>query len=716
MIDSTAFRRWFGKSKVVDADGKPLRVYTGTFADFSVFGRERSAGATRLGSWFDAGTVIPNAFAGGKQSKVSGGNIIPVYLSLQSPKEYRSDPLTRDEFETLQMLRFANYHGVENGEDYPETAVEQHIRANAKALRLRPAPLRDLRAREQAVFAYLRQRGWRDAYEKMLRDLLPEAVTPEGRPQWVDSEVADHARERLAQRYDGVVLHSTLTDWGTRKNIHWDHPDAYRVREKGDEIKHFGSDWYLALDPRQIKSATGNVGTFDPNDADIRHNPKTARRNPTTPLPATFAPTEPGLLTVDAFIDLRNPGGKYHHSDAYDFDLRKLNPQLKYVGERPQQRFDEPVFTLQRGLKDTDFAVFNADDKLIGVLHDGTLYEDYHHPVPQDHYRIDRNKYINLPVKRVEAVKYPERYLPLILDAKAYNHAKFPLVLQRFSRKGEAFELRAEAPPRRNHLDTLAILNADGLVVAKGMNEWGATLLVTAREYRSKGLGKVLADVWYDYNPESVSGGFTYAGEANARATWAKRVREFLARGWYAELVKQGRLTATQVRRITDGLGRMKREESPLPRPKEAEAAPPPPVVYVDEDNVGFVVYDPRFLVEQDEKYLLGYGFFREASGVGTFLYRIEHEPAYRELATRVALQLARENKDKIYVGGKPADKVEWQGISGVKQTKGYLTTTRAVLPDLRQRVTVERLLRKKFDRYDEIKYRLLEMVESKWQ
>src|SRR5690606_5138263 len=35
------FKRWFGDSKVVDANGKPLVVYHGTKADFSTFSLEK---------------------------------------------------------------------------------------------------------------------------------------------------------------------------------------------------------------------------------------------------------------------------------------------------------------------------------------------------------------------------------------------------------------------------------------------------------------------------------------------------------------------------------------------------------------------------------------------------------------------------------------------------------------------------------------------------
>ena len=34
------------------------------------------------------------------------------------------------------------------------------------------------------------------------------------------------------------------------------------------------SDVYVVFDPRNIKSATANIGTYDPNDPDIRRNPR----------------------------------------------------------------------------------------------------------------------------------------------------------------------------------------------------------------------------------------------------------------------------------------------------------------------------------------------------------------------------------------------------------------------------------------------------------
>jgi hypothetical protein len=76
--DTKAFKDWFGDSKVVDEDGKPLLMYHATESEFSEFDTKRRAIAGE-GSFFSAEPL--ESFASGE-----GGNIMPVYLSLKNPK------------------------------------------------------------------------------------------------------------------------------------------------------------------------------------------------------------------------------------------------------------------------------------------------------------------------------------------------------------------------------------------------------------------------------------------------------------------------------------------------------------------------------------------------------------------------------------------------------------------------------------------------------
>jgi hypothetical protein len=93
--DTPAFRKWFGDSKVVDADGKPLVVYhTTTYGDFNEFNKsEQRKGMAGYGFYFtdaESSSVYAdyafNFQAGrnwrGDEKKV---NTMPVYLAMRTP-------------------------------------------------------------------------------------------------------------------------------------------------------------------------------------------------------------------------------------------------------------------------------------------------------------------------------------------------------------------------------------------------------------------------------------------------------------------------------------------------------------------------------------------------------------------------------------------------------------------------------------------------------
>lgn len=76
------FKAWFGNSKVVDADGKPLVVYHGTKADFSIFDKSKTE---RLpGFWMTPKTDSANGYA----ARNTGSNVMPLYVSIKNPRVY----------------------------------------------------------------------------------------------------------------------------------------------------------------------------------------------------------------------------------------------------------------------------------------------------------------------------------------------------------------------------------------------------------------------------------------------------------------------------------------------------------------------------------------------------------------------------------------------------------------------------------------------------
>jgi len=80
VTETPAFKKWFGASKVVDAEGKPLVVYHGTHNTFDAFDMEAS-GDIEIGQYFTNRESVAEDY---------GVNVMPVYLSIRNPYETTS--------------------------------------------------------------------------------------------------------------------------------------------------------------------------------------------------------------------------------------------------------------------------------------------------------------------------------------------------------------------------------------------------------------------------------------------------------------------------------------------------------------------------------------------------------------------------------------------------------------------------------------------------
>lgn len=82
-----AFKRWFGDSKVVDANGEPLVVYHGTTIDFDTFDSSKIGSSTGNGGGFWFAESL-------KASKFYGPKTVPAFVRMTNPMR-----VTRAEFE-----------------------------------------------------------------------------------------------------------------------------------------------------------------------------------------------------------------------------------------------------------------------------------------------------------------------------------------------------------------------------------------------------------------------------------------------------------------------------------------------------------------------------------------------------------------------------------------------------------------------------------------
>jgi hypothetical protein len=171
------FWKWFGDSKVVDGEGKPMVVYHGTDADFTEFDPD----AVRVE---------------GRRTAIDSG------ISLSYSPKFAS-----------------GYANKENGKVIPVYVQANHIWKN------------DEQGIEDAKIAF------EDKYNEPMPDAILEKV-----------------KEGHWSGVEGIL--KQLKDYGGY--------DAVAVNEAGKQN-------LIVFDPTQIKSATGNNGNFDPNDANILH-------------------------------------------------------------------------------------------------------------------------------------------------------------------------------------------------------------------------------------------------------------------------------------------------------------------------------------------------------------------------------------------------------------------------------------------------------------
>jgi orotate phosphoribosyltransferase-like protein len=173
--ETPAFKRWFGDSKVVDAEGKPLVVYHGTQYDFDAFDPEMQGDTVYsedIGFFFSNDPVEAGGYATLDFDRDDPKpNVMPVFLSIQNPK----------------IVTLENEQSP-----YDNPAL------------------------------------------------------------WYDNEGRDAAEDAMEDGFDGLIVIDNRED-------------MLLANGKKPTL-------YVAFEPTQIKSATGNSGAFDPENPDIRYS------------------------------------------------------------------------------------------------------------------------------------------------------------------------------------------------------------------------------------------------------------------------------------------------------------------------------------------------------------------------------------------------------------------------------------------------------------
>jgi hypothetical protein len=267
--DTPEFQAWFGNSQVVDDNGNPLVVYHGTDRSFDTFSlnfRNENQGNDQFGPGYYTTTSATGASG---YASGEGANVLPLFMSLQNPIDLDTPAFDRAAVE--QLMR-ASPDFNDNLLNYGDVEFE----GEATVV-------------NNAVEAY---GGYDNAINQLSviqGDFWPN--DPEGFLR-AAKEITGH---------DGVIV------------------------DNGGAGKFF-----VAWTPEQIKSATGNQGTFDAQDPNIlRQGPR-----------GTFSPSQL-LLTLNENADLST----FLHESGHFF--LEVMADLASQGNTPQQIKDDMAATLQ---------------------------------------------------------------------------------------------------------------------------------------------------------------------------------------------------------------------------------------------------------------------------------------------------------------------------------------------------------------------------------
>ena len=313
--ETPEFKKWFGKSKVIDRNKQPLVVYHGTTNDFSKFAKDKGGTDSDFGRGFyftnntrdvstnyagmgpdltakverhaedifrqmheggeEPGYGTPEykaAMAKAKQQAKAKltehqGAVMPVYLKMENPAVFGSPK----EFGAPDETVLTAYYG----------RGDKITGSINKLLRGIDGAAREFNAREKVNSVT----GISDeAVRELKGDLLTEALDngneltiAQARDVFANSKgvkYLDDSEGNLADReffrsilehagFDGIIDNTVDDKFGTG-----------RARRGGTGMVGMNPQTvhYIAFKPTQIKSATGNRGSFNPRSPDVRYS------------------------------------------------------------------------------------------------------------------------------------------------------------------------------------------------------------------------------------------------------------------------------------------------------------------------------------------------------------------------------------------------------------------------------------------------------------
>jgi len=301
---SDAFKRWFKDSQVVDNNGKPLVVYHGTSRSFDTFLKDMLGAATgapsaKLGFFFAGDPDTSTGYAiNAKKNETESPAESEIRFLNKDIKRYQKglaeataqkDPNSiegktlreRQEKYRLKQLaeaqaklkkdpndRMAKLDVDRFSKQLPESSyvyiAESYIREYTESLARAEKKLTALKAEVRKSAEEIGRRAGENIMPVYLSMQNPLILDQRGAPYRIMS-YRDTIIKAKQDGHDGVIIKNTYDGkqqpgWIQRLIAKWRKEDV-----PSDTI-------YIAFEPTQIKSAIGNIGTYDPTNPNIRYS------------------------------------------------------------------------------------------------------------------------------------------------------------------------------------------------------------------------------------------------------------------------------------------------------------------------------------------------------------------------------------------------------------------------------------------------------------
>ncbi len=235
------------------------------------------------------------------------------------------------------------------------------------------------------------------------------------------------------------------------------------------------------------------------------------------------------------------------------------------------------------------------------------------------------DKVINPSNKWHESSAYKTSYAEAVQKKDSYMNIKeYPILLNNMTINGRRFEVRKKQQKRlyslvdekgqyildqngrtmiMNDVERkamkfpeffyeIAIFDENEVQVASAQNEWGALLITTVEEFRSWGLAKIVLSEYRKEHPDADSGGFTNAGYNLTKSYYFDLVRDYLAKGFYTHLIKNGHISKEKVKIIIQQLPDRKKQKVPT----DLNFNDPRDIMVIDLDNGEFILYNRKII------------------------------------------------------------------------------------------------------------------------